>query len=307
VLASEILKGMCTEAYEIQNEKEFDVLALCAATVERPFCTFIDDTKYIRQLSKNATMVVVTPEVAGRLDADKYGMIVTKNPRLLYFKLHNELVTREENYVIKRVPSVVASSAKVSNMAYIAEENVVIGENVVIEPFVTIYPNVTIGDNTIIRSGCRIGGEGFEYKKENDHWLPVKHAGSVRIGKNVEVQNNSCIDKAVYPWDSTVLEDNVKVDNLVHIAHGVKIGEYTHILAQCNIAGRTVIGKSSWIGGNTTISNGLVIGDNVKIHLGSVVIQSLPDGANVSGNFARDHWYFMGQYAKELRNIKKEK
>lgn len=286
--------------YRIEREKEFETLALCAMQVSKKVCSFLDDIRYIDSLSESVTMLITTPEIAETLSTEQYGLVITEQPRIMFFMVHNYLANNQ-NYARQVEKNNIAESAKVSPLAYIAEENVTIGENVVIEPFVTIYPNVSIGDNTIIRSGAKIGGVGFEFKRETDGVMAVAHLGGVEIGRNVEIQNNTCVDKAVYPWDNTVIADSVKIDNLVHVGHAVKIGRNTMVVANVGLGGRTVIGENVWIGFGATLRNGLTIGDNARVNMGAVVTKNVEQGQSVSGNFAIEHKQFI-QIVKEWQN-----
>ena len=96
------------------------------------------------------------------------------------------------------------------------------------------------------------------------------------------------------------LQDNVKVDNFVHIAHDCVIGERTLITAGVKFGGRTIVGNDCWIGINSTISNGLNIGNNVTISLGSVVTRDVADNLTVTGNFAIEHKKFI-DFIKSIR------
>ena len=297
LVSSIISKEINFGKFEIINEQEFETMALCGAAIGQKFCTFIDDEKYVKELAENATMIITTPEVGHSLIEMGRGAVLTDCPRNFFFRLHNFLADNKM-YAGAIWETQIAPSAHISDLTYISKQNVYIGENTIIEPFVTIYPNVEIGNNVIIRSGAKIGGEGFEFKKENGGILSVKHLGKVKISDHVEIQNNSCVDKAVYPWDATILEEYVKVDNLVHIAHGVKIGKNTMIVAQSGIGGRTVIGENTWIGFGATLRNGIFVGNNARTNMGAVVTKSVEDGAAVSGNFAIDHKKFIEQIKK---------
>lgn len=290
---SEILKEAALPyEYEIIGEKVFDTLALCSAKIQGKICTFLDDSKYIDTVSENVVMLITTPEIREKADVSKYGLVLTDHPRPLFFELHNYL-SAYEAYARKAWKTTIAESARVSELAYVSPHNVCIEENVIIEPFVTIYPNVHIGRNSIIRSGARIGGEGFEYKRLPEGILPVIHLGGVEIGSNVEIQNNTCIDKAVYPWDNTVIGNHVKIDNLVYVGHAVKIAENTMVVANTGIGGRTEIGENAWIGLGATIRNGLEVGNNARVNMGAVVTKSVEDFHAVSGNFAIEHEQFI--------------
>ena len=297
VLISEILKENDACDYKIKNEQFFETLALCGSTIEKKFCTFLDDAKYIDSLSSNATMVIATKALETKICSEKRGVIVVENPRLFFFQLHNHLALIKQ-YVRESFATQISENADISDLAYISKQNVIIEDNVLIEPFVTIYPNVIIKLNSIISSGARIGGEGFEYKRMVDGIMAVTHVGGVLIGENVEIQNNACVDKAVYPWDDTIIGDYVKIDNMVHVAHAVKISENTMLVAQSGIGGRTLVGRNSWIGFGSTVRNGITIGDNSRANMGAVVTKTIPDGGAVTGNFAIEHEKFIEQMKK---------
>lgn len=284
---SNILKSMDVDIeYSIVREKEFKTMGLVASCTDIPMCTFVDSEKYVHYIPKNSVMIITTKELAEKLSV--YGICIADNPRILFFSIHNYLQDDEE-YCRKRFKTEIGEYCKISGHAIVAKDNVKIGNNVIIEEYVSIKENTEIGDNSIIRAGSVIGGEGFEFKRVNKGIMSVKHLGGVKIGRNVEIQYNACIDKAVYPWDNTVVSDNVKIDNFVHIAHAVKLGKNIMIAGNTSIAGRVVIGDNSWIGPSVMISNGLTIGANCHIGLGSVVVKSIPDSLKVFGNPARPY------------------
>ncbi|RKI37452.1 UDP-3-O-(3-hydroxymyristoyl)glucosamine N-acyltransferase [bacterium D16-51] len=291
--ASLILSKMDRDtAYQMQGNLCFETLALCNMKLDFETCTFLDDIRYIDLIAENVKVIFTTPILAEELPENKYGFILTEQPRVLFFKFHN-MLAGNSCYIRSKYETKISSNARISNLAYISENNAVVEDGVVIEPFVTIYPNVHIGKNTVVRSGCRIGGEGFEFKKEENGIIPVKHLGGVEIGDNVEIQNNTCIDKAVYPWDNTVIGDNVKIDNLVHIGHGVKVANNTMIVANSGIGGRTEIGENVWVGFASTIRNGLKIENDSRINMGAVVTKGVKEKQAVSGNFAMEHEQFI--------------
>lgn len=293
-----------TEVYEllesakVLKDGEFSSLGLAVSRCDESLLSFIESEKYIAGLGDNITCLITTEEI-GNLLSDKYGIIVSKNPRMDYFKLHNKL-SDNEGYVRKSYDTVMGENCNISNMASINSENVTIGNNVKIEEFVVIRENTIIGDNSIIRAGSILGGEGYEYKRVDGVIMNVNHCGGVIIGSNVEVQYNSCIDKALYTWDNTIVKDYTKLDNFVHLEHGVKVGERCLIASRTTVGGRTVIGADSWVGLGAIISNGLVLGEKVSVSLGAVVTKSLKDGEKVSGNFAINHDKYI-EFIKKIR------
>lgn len=142
------------------------------------------------------------------------------------------------------------------------------------------HPSVKIGKNTVI------GADGFGYVRQDDGTLlKMPHAGNVIIEENVEIGSNTCIDRAVV--GSTIIGAGTKIDNLVHIAHGVKIGKNCLIVAGAVIGGSTEIGDNCFIGINASIKNKVKIGNNVTVGMGAVVLKDVPDGVTVVGNPAR--------------------
>lgn len=275
------------------NEKSFSSLGLAGYNDGKDVCTFLAESKYADGISEGVSMIITSKSVYDELLGqkkidDKYGICIVENPRITYFKLHNVLCQNDE-YKRKEHKSIISDSAKISKLAYIADKNVKIGNNVVIEEFVSIKENTIIGDNSVIRAGSIIGGTGFEIKNSDGGLWTVNHIGGVIIGNNVEIQQCATIDKAIYPWDNTILSDGVRINSQVQIAHGVKIDMDTEVVSNAGIQGRVKIGKGVWIGPNTAIRNGIKIGDNARVNIGAVVTLDVSDGASVSGNFAREH------------------
>lgn len=284
---------------DVLQDIEFQTLGLSSSDIDLSFCTFIDNEKYLDTISKNACMIITKPEIARQIRGK--GVCVSNSPRISFFQLHNYLTKTDDYKYKKDFKKEVGSNCNISNLAYISENNVKIGDNVTIEEFVSIKENTIIGDNTIIRAGAVIGGEGFEFKRlPSGDVLPVIHAGWTYIGNDVEIQQNSCVDKAIYPWDSTIIYDNCKLDNFIHIAHGVKLGKGVFLAAGALTGGRTVIQENTWIGVGATVSNALTIGKNSSINIGAVVTRNLEDEASVTGNFAIDHDKFI-QFIKSIR------
>ena len=275
------------------NEKSFSSLGLAGYNDGKDVCTFLAASKYADGISDGISMIITSKSVydelldQNKID-DKYGICIVEDPRITYFKLHNALCQNDE-YKRKDFPSIISDSAKISKLAYISDKNVKIGNNVLIEEFVSIKENTIIGDNSFIRAGSIIGGTGFEIKNSDGGLWTVTHIGGVIIGNNVEIQQSTTIDKAIYPWDNTILSDGVRINSQVQIAHGVKIDIDTEVVSNAGIQGRVKIGKGVWIGPNTAIRNGIKIGDNARVNIGSVVTLDVPDSASVSGNFAREH------------------
>jgi UDP-3-O-[3-hydroxymyristoyl] glucosamine N-acyltransferase len=138
---------------------------------------------------------------------------------------------------------------------------------------VTLGPAVQIGARSILQPGAVIGADGFGFAPEKGTWLKVPQLGSVRVGADVEVGANTTIDRGAI--EDTVIEDGVKLDNLIMIAHNVRIGAHTAIAACTGISGSTIIGKRCMIGGAVGFAGHLTIADDVVITGSSTVSHSI--------------------------------
>jgi UDP-3-O-[3-hydroxymyristoyl] glucosamine N-acyltransferase len=160
--------------------------------------------------------------------------------------------------------------------------NVTIGENSLIYPGVRILDDSVIGSNVVIKSNAVVGGSGFGYAiRSGFPPLRIPHLGNVIIGDGVEIGSNTAIDRATF--GSTVVEDFVKIDNGVHIAHNCRVGKRTLVIAHAELSGSVIIGHDSWIAPNASIKESVKIGNNVIVGIGSVVLKDLPDNAVAFG------------------------
>ncbi len=225
------------------------------------------------------------------MNSELCNYIIVENPRLTFKKII-ELFFVEKEITYEIAPSAfIHATSKVS-------PKVKIGYNVVIEKNVVIGDYTVIGSNTVVLSdtqigkrvkiGCNntIGGIGFGYEKnENGAYEVIPHIGNVIIEDDVEIGNNTAIDRAVL--GSTHLKKNCKIDNLVHIAHGVEIGENSLIIANSLIGGSTKIGKNVWVAPSVSILNKKIVKDNSVIGMGAVVLKDVDENDVVVGNPAK--------------------
>lgn len=282
---------------KLEKEGEFDWLGLTAEDYKgKKVLTFLNDEKYYKEIenNKSITCIVTTEEVAKKIEKDKYGIILSKNPRKAFFELHNKLV--QEDFYFTKKENRISEKAIISEKANIGKYNIIIEDNVIIEAGVTIYENVTIKKDSIIKSGTILGADGFQYIKEKSEVIKVEPAGELEVYENVVIHNNSVIDKGIF--GKTYIEKNTKIYNLVHIAHDSKIGKNVFLTAGVIVCGRVKIGDNSYLGPNCTIKNGLSLGENSKVSMGAVVTKNVKDNEVVTGNFAIPHEQF-------IENLKK--
>ena len=282
---------------KVEKDGEFNWLGLTAEEYEgKKVLTFLNDEKYYKEIenNKSITCIVTTDEVAKKIEKDKYGIIISNNPRKDFFELHNKLV-KEDFYFTKR-DNQISEKAYISEKANIGSYNIIIEDDVIVEAGVTIYENVTIKKGTIIKSGTILGADGFQYVRNKDDIIKVEPAGELEIAEDVVIHNNSVIDKGIF--GKTFIGENTKIYNLVHVAHDSKIGKNVFLTAGVIVCGRVKIGANSYLGPNCTIKNGLFLGENTKISMGSVVTKDVKDNEVVTGNFAIPHKQF-------IENLKK--
>ncbi|MBW2065846.1 MAG: hypothetical protein JRJ03_13080, partial [Deltaproteobacteria bacterium] len=149
-----------------------------------------------------------------------------------------------------------------------------------------IGENVVIGKDCIIKSNTTIGDHGFGFARDGKGKLvQFPHIGGVRIGDRVEIGANCTVVRATL--DMTVIEDDVKTDDHVHIAHNCRIGPRTLIAAGAILSGNVTVGAEVWISPNSTIIDYGIVGEKAFIGLGAVVIRPVGAGETVVGNPGR--------------------
>jgi UDP-3-O-[3-hydroxymyristoyl] glucosamine N-acyltransferase len=148
-----------------------------------------------------------------------------------------------------------------------------LAEDVRLVARVTLGEGVRIGARSILHPGVVVGSDGFGYARDGAAWVKVPQIGSVRVGSDVEIGSNTTIDRGAL--GDTVIEDGVKLDNQIQIAHNVVVGEHTAIAACVGIAGSTRIGKRCMIGGGTGVNGHITIGDDIVIAGFGMITRSL--------------------------------
>ncbi len=155
----------------------------------------------------------------------------------------------------------------------ILEEEVRIGTRSLLHPRVTVCHGVRIGADCLIHSGAVIGSDGFGLVLEGERWSRMPQLGSVHIGDRVEIGANTTVDRGAL--DDTVIEDGVKLDNLIQVAHNVRIGENTAVAGMAGFAGSAVIGRNCRISGRASVTGHLRIADGVTVTATSLVTRSI--------------------------------
>jgi UDP-3-O-[3-hydroxymyristoyl] glucosamine N-acyltransferase len=165
-----------------------------------------------------------------------------------------------------------------------------IGAGSRLEANVYIGPDTVIGARARLLPGAVIGGRGFGLARAKAGWIEVPQLGRVVIGDDVEIGANTTIDRGAL--DDTVIEDGVKLDNLIQIAHNCRIGAGTAIAACVGVAGSTTIGRNCMIGGASVIGGHIQITDNVLVFGYAMVTKSITEpgqyGSGIPAQPARE-------------------
>jgi UDP-3-O-[3-hydroxymyristoyl] glucosamine N-acyltransferase len=286
---------------------------------------FFSDAKYTSQLNSTAaSAVIIRPEHASLTTLPK---IITDNPYAYFAKVSQLLnpiyIAAKGTHISVVIDTTVQLPASCSVAANVViEANVKIGNNVTIGAGCVIERNSSIADNTILEanvtikhdcqigknchlfSGCVVGNDGFGYAQEADRWVKIPQVGHVIIHDFVDIGANTTIDRGTI--DDTVIEEGVKMDNLIQIAHNCRIGAHTVIAGCTGIAGSAIIGKHCKIGGAAMILGHLSIADNVTISPGSMIMRSI----NKAGTYtalmpsqAHDDWLKTAANIRHLNQL----
>lgn len=264
--------------------------------------TFLANPAYRAQLARTRAAAVILEE-RNRADCP-VATLVHPQPYLIYARIASALYPPPVARSGVHATAVVDPGARVAPTAEIGP-NVVVGEGATIGagavigagsvlgagvsigpgtrlgPRVAVLDRVRIGARCVVHTGAVLGADGFGFAPDSAKWQKIPQVGGVTIGDDVEIGANTCIDRGAI--DDTIIEDGVKIDNLVQVAHNVRIGAHTAMAAMAGVAGSTKIGKRCMIAGGVIILNSLEICDDVMFTFGSVVTKSVSEPGRYSG------------------------
>ena len=263
---------------------------------------FLANPRYREQLAATHAGAVVLN--AASADECPTAVLLCDNPHATYARIATILHPLPPFEPGVHVSAVVAASARIDPSAQVGAHtivgpNVVVGERAFIGPHcsleegvqlaadvrlvarVTLCRAVQIGARAVLQPGVVVGGDGFGFAPERGTWLKVPQLGTVRIGADVEIGANTTIDRGAI--DDTVIEEGVKLDNLIQIGHNVRIGAHSALAACVGVAGSTTIGRRCMIGGGAGFAGHLTIADDVVITGYSAVTHSIARPGVYSG------------------------
>ena len=291
---------------------------------------FLANPRYQPQLATTqAGCVIVAPTLREPAVA-RGAALICDDPYLAYARLTQWWAAQQRR---APVPGVHASavveegalidpSASVGAMAFIGRgariaagvwigaqchvgEGAQVGAGTWLKPRVVLGEACRIGARGIVHSGAVIGADGFGFAPAKDesggHWEKIEQLGAVLIGEDVEIGANTCIDRGAL--DDTVLEDGVKLDNLVQIGHNVRIGAHSAFAGCVGVAGSARIGRHCTAGGGAIILGHLEIVDHVHITAATLITRSIHKPGQYSGSFPFDDNASWEKNAATLRQL----
>jgi len=263
--------------------------------------TFIANRKYLGKLRETKASAILAPP---GISAEGKNLVVVEDPYAALGKLmqvyypphHGRQGVSEAAYIEE--DATVSPDATIFPHAYIGHgadiargvviypgvyvgDHVRIGEDSVLYANVTVYHSCVIGKRVVLHSGVVIGADGFGFASPGRENIKIPQVGIVQIDDDVEIGANTTVDRAA--MGKTWIGRNVKIDNLVQIAHNVTIGENCVITAQVGISGSTKLGKSVLVGGQTGMVGHITIGDNVMIAADTKIHKDVPSGSIIGG------------------------
>jgi UDP-3-O-[3-hydroxymyristoyl] glucosamine N-acyltransferase len=269
---------------------------------------FLANPRYRAQLaSTQAGCVIVAPALRDEAAA-RGAAIVTPDPYLYYARLTQWWVER----VRPAAPPGIHPSATV-DVSAVVDPTASVGAGASIGPGASIGAHTRIGARVVIADGCHvgdrctvhpgavIGADGFGFAPNEGHWEKIEQLGGVRIGNDVEIGANTCIDRGAL--DDTVIEDGVKLDNLVQIGHNVRVGAHTAMAGCVGVAGSTRIGAHCTIGGGAGVLGHLVLADHVHVSAMTTITRSIHQPGQYSGVFPFDDNAAWEKNAATLRQL----
>jgi len=274
--------------------------------------SFLSHPKYQQQLAASkAGCVIVSPQMQAPAQS-RGDCIVTDNP-YLYFARATQLwktsLPRREAPLIHPTAVIdpeadIHPSARIGALC-VVEAGAQIGANTVLKSRVTVSENCRVGERCLLHPGVVIGADGFGFAPDNGTWVKIEQLGNVWIGNDVEIGANTCIDRGALA--DTVIEDGVKLDNLIQIGHNVFVGRHTAMAGCAGVAGSAHIGAHCTIGGGAVVLGHLTLAEGVNISAASVATRSILKPGHYTGMFPIDDnaaWEKNAASVKQLASLR---
>jgi UDP-3-O-[3-hydroxymyristoyl] glucosamine N-acyltransferase len=264
------------------------------ARAEHGQLAFLANPRYVGDLARTQAGVVVLG--AEHADASPSSVLIAKDPYLAYARIAALFEHAPAIAPGIHPTAVVAADARINASASVGpgcvveagatiEAGAVLGPHCVIGPdcavgaqsrlgaHVTLVTHVVLGKRVLVHAGAVLGADGFGLARGHDGWVKVPQLGGVRIGDDCEIGANTTIDRGAL--EDTVLEEDVRMDNLIQIAHNVRIGAHSALAGCAAVAGSATIGRNCLIGGSAGVLGHLEVADGVTITAMTLVTHSI--------------------------------
>ncbi len=274
--------------------------------------SFLSHPKYQSQLAASRAACIIVGQ-AMRIQALARGACIVTDQPYLYFARLTQLWKKSRVQVVRPQvhPSAVIDPdaflhprARIGALCVI-ERGARIGADTELKARVTVGEDCVIGERCLLHSGVVIGADGFGFAPNAGAWEKIEQLGAVRIDNDVEIGANTCIDRGAL--EDTVIEEGVKLDNLVQIGHNVRVGKHTAMAGCVGVAGSAVIGAHCTIGGGAIVLGHLTLADHVNISAATVVTRSIQKAGHYTGLFPIDEntaWEKNAASLKQLHSLR---
>lgn len=269
---------------------------------------FLANPRYRAQLDRTQAACVIVAPAMQEAAVARGAAIVVPDPYLAYARLSQWWAARFRPAAPAGIhPSAVVDPSAVIDPSASVGPLCVVGAHARIGAGTRLASRVTLGDGCsigargLVHSGVVIGADGFGFAPYAGTWVKIEQLGAVCIGDDVEIGANTCIDRGAL--DDTVIEDGVKLDNLIQIGHNVRIGRHSAMAGCVGIAGSATIGAHCTVGGGAIVLGHLSLADHVHISAASVVMRSIRQPGQYSGVFPIDDNASWEKNAATLRQL----
>jgi UDP-3-O-[3-hydroxymyristoyl] glucosamine N-acyltransferase len=272
--------------------------------------SFLSNPKYQQQLAASRAGCVIVGPAMQEAAIARGDCIVADQP-YLYFARVTQLWKQQQGApagpaihpsAVVDPDAVIDPTARIGPLC-VVERGARIGAGTVLKSRVTVAEGCVIGERCILHPGVVIGADGFGFAPNGGAWEKIEQLGAVRIGNDVDIGANTCIDRGAL--GDTIIEDGVKLDNLIQIAHNVRIGKHTAMAGCVGVAGSATIGAHCTVGGSAGILGHLTIADGVHISSFTLVTRSILKPGHYTGVFPIDDNAVWEKNAASLKQLHK--
>ena len=274
--------------------------------------SFLSHPKYRKELTASRAGCVIVAPALSDVAMSRGACILTPDPYLYFARLTQHWkVAHARPDAVRIHPSaaidadaVIDESVRIGAFC-VVERGARIGAGTVLKSRVTVNEDCVIGARCLLHPGVVIGADGFGFAPHEGHWIKIEQLGAVRIGDDVEIGANTCIDRGAL--DDTVIEDGVKLDNLIQIGHNVRIGRHSAMAGCVGVAGSAVIGAHCTVGGGAIVLGHLTLVDGVHVSAATVVTRSIHKPGQYTGMFPIDDnatWEKNAATLKQLHRLR---